>query len=420
MIQIITFLNFVATSLLFLINMQAFQKKGLKVLLSVRFWFINFYIAYFCFPSILLSFISFEKQLLPFYLSDRSITVAALLVCITTISLCFLTFTLKYPEYSYSTKINSRSLIIYFFAHVACFSFFALSLFALIDILRMLHKSNYFLSFFELDELGNYYEVKFHFYSFRYIIICSVFYLYAKKNEKKYLLYLLPNIIFEIITGKRTTAFIYVFFIYLIFCITNKKTYFKQLIITMSVLLFSVLFSRLSSQLFSPHNRSDLNAIHLLVGASAEFLNTYLTLPFIIENNLVGTRGLLFAFYDMISGFLPGSLQLHIMESLSFYEWGDTIARYINLGYGFSCNAITFFLGLFGYVGIAGIPIVYFIIYLLDQKYYSLKKFLFSFFLIIQSRLFIRQGFPALASYFYISIVYVLFFYMNKKRKGVV
>lgn len=408
--------NVLSLVFLTLYVVRVLSQIGMHGILKGQFWFLVFYLAYVSFPAILVNYAFDSGIRLSLEFSESALVISEAIAAITNFVVVILTgfFPIRKgldPEF----EIENRMPIAYIVAWVIIFVFFFLSCLALYEVLGVFNEKGYLLAFYDLNARGDELEERFHFFSLRYLVIPCFFYLFLNKKKKVLLLLFLPNIVFEILSGKRTSAFIYILFIYMLFVAQDRKTYVLQISFGLMMLLFSVLFSRLASQL--QFSGAELSFDSLVFGATSEFVNTFLTLPFIVDSGLIGSRNPKELIFDYLSGLLPGFVQVFVMQYFDISEWGDSVAKFIGKGYGFGCNILTFFIGTLGYIGLLGVPIVYLVSIYFDRKFRSFSNFVLTFLLIVQYRLFMRQGFASFAVFYYLSAVYVGFFLLFRKSE---
>jgi hypothetical protein len=296
-------------------------------------------------------------------------------------------------------------------------SFVASSVLAVCNIFSLIAQNGYVEAYFTLESLRGELVEKLHFNTLRYLVLSAVFYLYVKTKNKKLFLVLLPYIVFEIAGGKRTTVFIFILFIYLLIIKESGKLYLKWISIIMVLLLISVLFLRSAGL-----GNNDFTPASIASMAFGEFINTFLTLPFIIENKYYLFRPFEEIIFSGYSGILPGFLIKKTYEILSAKDLGVMLAAKIGKGFGLACNPISELIVNYGFTGIIFFPCIYILISYIDNKTLHDSNFLIRFFLIVQLRLYIRQGFPSLVSVVYIVLMYVSIFYFchYKHKKNIV
>lgn len=310
-------------------------------------------------------------------------------------------------------SVLSRPKSVYALCKIIVFIFVITSCIALFAIINAIKANGFIKAFFLLDELGDKYRKLFKFQTLRYVSVVCVFYLFLKKKKFSLFLVFVPNIFFEVLAGKRTTAFLYILFVYIIYVkIYDKPRLFVIGSIFVS-LLMSVLFSRMGSL-----NNGNLSLDLIVASMLAEFINTFLTLPYILENDLTNCLEFPHVLYNLVSPILPGFIKTNIMQSSNFDEIGALLAGDIGKGFGFGSNCITYDLYSFGIFGLLCLPIMFVLICSLDRVISKDCNFMLRFFLIYQLRLYMRQGYESLAIVLFIAIFYNgLFYYLHRKYK---
>jgi hypothetical protein len=149
-----------------------------------------------------------------------------------------------------------------------------------------------------------------------------------------------------------------------------------------------------------------------------EFIETFSTLPYIISEDLAGKGISVDALYQVyISGLLPGFLK----SAIGGYSIGVELALRIGRGYGLACNFLTESLYLFGINGLfVIIPGFYLLFHVCDKYLNSDNCFLLKLIVILQIRLFVREGFPQLAVSLYIIMMYLIIPYCLSKKNQLI
>ena len=177
------------------------------------------------------------------------------------------------------------------------------------------------------------------------------------------------------------------------------------------VLLVSVLFSRMGTL-----TNGNLSFDVLIASMLGEFVNTFLTIPFVLKENLLACLSLPHILYDFFCPILPGFVKTYIMQDPNYFEIGAFLAERIGKGFGLGSNCISYDLCSFGLLGIFGLPLIFIFIWSFDGILSKDCNFIIRFYLMYQLRLYMRQGYESLAIVFYIAIFYNgLFYFMHRK-----
>jgi hypothetical protein len=368
--------------------------------------------AYFMLPVLFVRTVLAHSDLFGlFVFSYETLSFTYLIVFITSIVIFGFSLRYKIPYLSIDFYILERNDYIYTFCKIIALLFVGTSLYALFKIFTIIKTQGFLLSYFLLDSEGDKYRTLFKFQTLRYFAISAIFYLYVQYKNKKIFLVFLPNILFEVLAGKRTTAFLFILFIYLIIVKKQGKMYLKNIGIVFIILLSSVLFSRMGTI-----SNGKLTIELFLASMLGEFINTFLTLPYIIERNLLGSMSFQQIVYDSFSAFLPGTIKSSIYAGTNLQELGSVLASHINKGYGLGANVLTTFLCAFGPWGLLVTPMIFVLILYLDSIIIHDEYFLLRFYIIYQLRLFMRQGYESLAVVIYIFCFYCAFFYLSSAK----
>jgi hypothetical protein len=368
-------------------------------------------VSYFAFPVLFLDVVLRNQDLFnQWFFSESTLVGTHAIILCENIAIFAFSIMLKIGPTNLGLSLNNRYKIIYSISHFVIFIFFVCSLIAVFNVFLHILQNGYLKAYFTLNSLrGRLVEI-FHFNSLRYLVLSAIFYLYAKDKNKKLFLSLVPYIIFEILGGKRTTVFIFIFFIYLLIAKETGKLYLKQIVVFMLLLSISVLFSRSASL-----GNDDFNLLGISSMVLGEFVNTFLTLPFIIENNYIFVRPLEEVVFSLYSGMLPGFIISGTYNALLAEALGEMLALKVGKGFGLGSNAISELIVSCGFSGIIFFPCIYLLIVYIDSKTLGDSNFLIRFFVIIQLRLYMRQGFPSLLSVVYIVLIYVSVFYFSHR-----
>ena len=402
---IIEILYNLSVLVLFLIIIYKISRERYLIVSSLVFWFIFFYFCYLAFPCLFIEEIN--KR---WFFSQLTIDISRCIVFIYNLSFSFILFSFCYGDKTLSEAflLKQRCLFVYQAALFIEVVSTCVILFAVLKLINIRSGISGLRAYFLIREAAESLEAKYHIRMILYLLISSSFYLFWYKRRIRYFLPLFGIIIFETLAGKRTTAFIVLLYLYVIYAISRKKLALKIIIPIMSVLLIGVLFVR-------------AKALESEMGLSVvfgEFFETFTTLPYIVEKDLFGKGFLLervLSDYTFAS-FLPGMLKVNIISYLSS---GSEIARYVGKGYGLGSNFISeqiFEFGLVGYITVFFVPLI--IIYF-DKMLKGINNLIIKIVFIFQLRLYVREGISQFMISFYIIILYQSFFYFLR-RKNVV
>lgn len=414
MFSFFQFINGILIVLYITQTIYKYRKYNISYICSPLCWFMIFYCAYFMIPVLLLRTVIQNPHLFGYFIfSERTMVMSQIIVVMESMILVTLHAGYVPQKRSDGFTVLSRTKSIYILCELIIGVFVATSCFSLLAIIRAIQSNGYIKAFFILDALGDKYRKLFKFQTVRYLSVICVFYLFLKKQKFSLFLTFVPNMLFEVLAGKRTTAFLYVFFAY----ITYVKVYAKSrlLLITsvFTVLLASVLFSRMGTL-----NDGNLSFDVIVASMLAEFINTFLTLPYILENNLICSLSVPHVLYNVICPVLPGSLRASIMHEQDFKEVGALLAEHIGKGFGLGSNCISYDIYTFGFTGLLCLPCIFVLIWAFDRSLSKDCNFMIRFFFIYQLRLYMRQGYESLAIILYIVIFYnSLFYFFHRKHR---
>lgn len=406
MLNLVFLLNIILFLFFAILVVLKYMKYKSDLLLSAIFWFVIYYCAYFMLPVLLFKTVLERPDLFGTFEFSITTQVYVHIICLAESVVVLVIFYIYSPCHQTVLSIEKRNVIIQVLIKF-CLVFFAItSIMGIFELVWIIRTKGYLHSFFLLDEVGEKHRIKYKYATLRYIAVICCFYKYIESKDYKEFFYLIPNLIFEILAGKRTTAFLYVLFTYLVLVKERRKTYLKIIIPIIVGLLISVLFARMSSIL-----QEDVTVDVLLASSLAEFINTFLTLPYVIENHMYGELDFVQILFNFFSPVLPGFMKADIMSRVNYQEIGNALALSIGKGYGFASNVITYNLYTFGFGGVLIIPISMFILLMCEMSLSKGTNFIINFFLIYQMRLFIRQGNESIIVLFYIFFAYCAIFY---------
>lgn len=239
-------------------------------------------------------------------------------------------------------------------------------------------------------------------YKIKNIAYLSIFIttiLYSNLHSNRYLLLSVLLIVLDLLQGTRTIAFISFVNIYILVSFRTNKLYLKFVFIFIFIITALGYLSRSSilDQIDVPWY---LNAI-------GEFKETYITLPYLINNDMYVGQGDYFAYI----GFLLGNVFQFFIDFFhsDFIEPARQIVLLVDRGYGLGSNLISEAL-YFGQVYTIIYPfIIVLIAYLLNRCIYNSRFGLMLLVLsIVTIRLGVREGFLINITY---SIYFVIFYW---------
>lgn len=391
-----------------------YKKYSTSYICSPLCWFMLFYCAYFMIPVLFLRTVESNPDLFGYFsFSMETLVQSQIIIVMESMILLILNANYVPQRFLNGFSVLCRHKSVYVLCKIIIFIFIITSWIALFAIINAIKTNGFIKAFFLLDELGDKYRKLFKFQTIRYVSVICVFYLFLKKKKFSLFLVFVPNIFFEVLAGKRTTAFLYILFIYIIYLkIYDKPRLFVIGNVFVS-LLISVLFSRMGSL-----NNGNLSFDLIISSMLAEFINTFLTLPYILENDLIRCLPFPHVLYNLMCPILPGFIKTNIMQSSNFDEIGALLAEHIGKGFGFGSNCITYDLYSFGVFGLLCLPIMFVFIWSFDRIISKDCNFILRFFLIYQLRLYMRQGYESLAIVLFIAIFYnAIFYYLHRKYK---
>ena len=256
-------------------------------------------------------------------------------------------------------------------------------------------------AYFIIREAGKDLEAMYHLRLVLYLLLSSSFYLYLKRIKVIFFIPLILIILFETLAGERTTAFIVLLYMYILYAVLKRTLALKLIIPLVFLLLIGVLFSRASAL----NVKLDLNIIF------GEFFETFTTLPYLIEHKLLGFG---FNIERILSdytygSFIPGTIKENLVTYLSV---GGEMAKIIGRGYGLGSNFIFEQLFEFGPIGFLTSLIVPLLLIFFDRNLKCWNNLLIKILFVFQLRLYVREGISQFMIIFYIFIMYCfLLFY---------
>ncbi len=382
-------------------------KRKYQVVTSLVFWMSFFYFCYIAFPCFFIEDINCKWGF-----SDNTITFSRCVVFFYNLFFAFLIFCFCKGDDTFKNEIlvKPRYKIIYQLSYLvewASIIVVSLAILRLINVRASAESVGSF-SYFIVRNAALRLEAQYHIRMFLYMLIPASFFLF---QQKKRLLFFLPLVlvaVFETLANQRTTAFIVLIYLYILYVITQKKLALKIIVPIMSVLLVGVLFVRAAAL------GTELNWTMVF----GEFFETFTTLPFIIEHNLIG-RG--FNLERIIAdctyaSLLPGSIKLSL---LSYESVGVELSHLVGRGYGLGSNFISEQIYELGYIGFISSLIIPFLVVIIDKWLRGADNLLVKIIFIFQLRLFIREGITQFTVILYIFLVYFAIYYIFRKKKHV-
>lgn len=396
------FYNLSAVFLLLIFFYKIYKEKYL-IITSLVFWMGFFYFCYVAFPCFFIEEINKNWNF-----ESETLTYSRIIAFIYNLFFMFVVYRFACGDKTLENSIilKNRYKIIYQLSIFIQIVSIVLIIFAIFGLLNVIRNTSGYRAYFIIRSEAESLEAKYHLRMFLYLLIASSFYLFEKRKKIIFFIPLIGIVLFETLAGKRTTAFIVLIYLYCMYALERKKLALKIIIPVMIVLLIGVLFSRAEAI------NTSVNAFVIF----GEFFETFTTIPYIIEHNMIGSGFNLeriLADYTFAS-FLPGSIKLNL---LSYKSVGSEIAAIIGRGYGLASVFITEQLYEFGYFGLLTAIIVPFFIVWVDKKIYGSENILIKIIFIFQLRLYIREGIPQFMVTFFIFIVYFALFYFLKKSK---
>ncbi len=199
-----------------------------------------------------------------------------------------------------------------------------------------------------------------------------------------------PLLALELLSGGRTTTFFVIVFVYLNLVAKYHKVWAAKIAVVLVILLVFTTANRLQYQ-GVVEGRDLLQAFTLT--SLGEFIQTYMTLPYLLETGTVSSSPILQMVAVSLAGLLPGSLRATLDGS--FLSPGSEIAAMIGRGYGLAFNSITESLYYFGILGIILAPIVMVLLARLVEstsRRSGFSGFVFLVLFIVYLRLLFREG----------------------------
>lgn len=395
-------INDVSAIFLLAVIIYKLIKQKYHIVNNLCFWFVFFYFCYISFSCIFIEEINDNWGF-----SDRSIMLTRMLVTFYNLIFGFAyAFLGKCNYIEDKISITPRIKLTYQLAVLAEIMGTFLFLLAILEMLRF-RQGKSFAHYEKIRNYGVFLEGKYHVRTFLYILISSSFYLYYKDKKLIWFIPLFLVVMFETLCNARTTAFVVLLYLYTIYVMNRKRLELKIMIPICMGLLIGVLFVR---NAFLSGGKGTKIPLNMIFG---EFFETFTTLPYIIDNDLLGNGFKLDRILcDYTFGFfIPGGLRTKIFSN--YVSVGGELAHVIGRGYGLGNNFISESLFEFNVGAILIVPMYFFLFYLIDRRINNSQMLIFKVIFIFQLRLFIREGIPQLMLSLYIILIYVCFFYFT-------
>ena len=398
-IKIIYELSFLFLLLTFILSVN---RRKYLIVSSLIFWISFFYFCYIAFPCLCIDEINKRWSF-----SEKTLTYSRILVSF--YNLFFSIYLYCFTKIDKKLKENIKIRKIYNYIYLVSYTLELLStiilLLSILKLITIIRNDKTYLAYFNIREAAELMEAKFHLRLFLYLLISASFYLFHKKRKLIFFVPLVLVVVFETLAGKRTTAFIVLLYLYILYAVSRKRLALKLIVPVMLILLIGVLFSRAEAI----GSKLDLNIIF------GEFFESFTTLPYMIEYNLIGSGFKIervLADYTFAS-FIPGTIKTHL---ISYQSVGNEIAEIIGRGYGLGSNFIfeqLYEFNIFGLITSLIIPLV--LIYI-DKKLKGTDNIIIKIVFVFQLRLYIREGITQFLIIFYILILYFGVFYFSHRE----
>lgn len=399
--QFIKVFYIISTILLFLVISYKIYKEKYLIVTSLVFWMAFFYFCYVAFPCFFI-----EKINKNWNFTSETLTYSRIIVLIYNLFFVIILSNITIGDrlLTNSITLKKRYKMVYQLLIFIEIVSVVIITFSVLKLIIIRQNTSGYRAYFIIRSEAESLEAKYHLRMFLYLLIPASYYLFWKHKKVIFFASLIGIVLFETLAGKRTTAFIVLLYLYCLYVLVKKKLSLKIIIPLMVVLLVGVLFTRAEAI------NSSVNAFAVF----GEFFETFTTLPYIIEHNMIGSG---FDFERILSdytfaSFIPGSIKLNL---LSYESVGSEIAKTIGRGYGLGSLFITEQIYEFGYLGLLTTTIIPLFVIFLDKKLCGLENFLIKIVFIFQLRLYIREGITQFMVTFYIFIIYFALFYFFRK-----
>lgn len=405
----IKIINYILIILSILCLYFKLKKSGISMLMSISSWFMLYFTFYFLIPSAFIETVNIREN---WMFSEETIIISRLLVSSIFLMYFGMYSSLYFVKTHRGLNDSDRISVVYVVAYFVYFLSFILTSMFIVNLIKNIHGNKFDTMYLELRNTGGFLEQKYHIKKMIYLGMASIYYLYLRDKKKRYFLLVPLFLIGDFLSGSRTNSFIYVIFVYFVLVKETGKTYLKQVVLAFAALLSLTMLTRASTLA-----KDGLSIISLVSFSMGEFFQTYLTLPYIIQNNLFGLGDIQNLSVNTFSSLLPGFIQSKLQIFTGFYGFGNDIAITIGRGYGLGCNYVTELLYSLGLWGLVFLPLIFIFIQILDDILYNDQYFIIKILIVIRLRLFLREGFPGFITVIYIFIMYFAFFFFFRRKK---
>lgn len=399
--DIIKYLYNISTILLLFVIIYKIQKEKYLIITSLVFWCTFFYFCYIAFSCIFIEEINKNWNF-----SLKTINITRIIILFYNLFFSLFTYYCCYADKTVCMPIilKERYAIVYNIAKVICFFGTFVIIIAILQLIKVRKITTGFQAYFKIRESAGILAAKYHIRLFLYLLISSSFYLFCKNRKLMYFLPLLLIVLFETLAGQRTTAFVVLIYLYIIFVCTKKTLALKFIIPLLGLLLVGILFARAEALAVK------INVLMIF----GEFFETFTTIPYLIEYDLFGVG---FNFERVISdysfvSFIPGFLKVSLV---SYPSTGAEMAKIIGRGYGLGSNFIFEQFFEFGYLGFFSCLFIPLLLFSFEKRLKGWGNLIIKIIFIFQMRLYIREGISQFMILFYIFLMYCGFFYFMKK-----
>lgn len=388
-----------------------YRKYNYIMLFYVTTWFIVYYLFYFIYGALCVdSFVITDKWLL----SRDSINISKLIVCIEGLFYIFFYSLLDFKRNINSLAIFPRKRFIIIFSKVfllLSFVILSFSLLKLITVFSSLISSFKYLEFRKSVELI---RSSAHIKLISYVLLGTFYYcgLYKKKYRICFYFNFILIIIFEVFAGTRTTFFFIFIILYLLMVRISKRTHMRVLIVVAIFILFS---SEIIRNIGLHTMKDDRNLIEKIFAGSGEFNNTFITIPYILNNHELLNKGEKIDLLGVLFNWIPPIARLFNIDNP-----GNVYQQHIGRGIGYASNFISNGLYFFGYFSLFLFPFLIILLKKLDEIFDIEQEdcFIIKLFMIVMVRNLCRESITAFNTVFYIIIIYLgwIIFFSRKNR----
>lgn len=388
--------NFSTFLLLIGIISKVIKEKYL-IVTSLVFWFTFFYFFYISFSCFFIEEINTRWNF-----SNQTLSLSRVLVFFYNIFFTFLITKCCNVDKTIKQEIVIKERYSFVYILALAIEFFAsfVIIVAILKLVSLRRATTGVAAYFKIRDYAGILEKSFHIRLFLYLLLSSSFYLYMKKRRIVFFMPLFLIVTFETLANQRTTAFIVLLYVYVMYVCIKKKLQIKIIVPLLFLLLIGVLFTRAAALMMNV----DVNIVF------GEFFETFTTIPYMIEHNLMGAGfNLERALCDYtFATFIPGSIRLAIA---SYKSTGAEMAMIIGRGYGLASNFIFEPVFQFGYLGFFISLFIPLLLVEFDIKLKGWGNLLIKVLFIFQLRLYIREGITQFMITFYIFLTYCGLFY---------